>query len=365
MEKKLLIFIPHIKGGGVEKNFFLLSNFLTSKINSISVITINKEFSNKLSQKIEIISPKSDRWKNSSIYLKYFICIILLIKTLLIDRKYLILSFQANWYAILIAKLFSIKIVSRSNTAPSGWSKNRLKNYLYKFILNLADEVTVNSFEFKKLLKKKFNVNSSCIYNPINKEEIIKKSRESLNFNFFNNKKLKLINIGRCTEQKNQILILKAIKYLKNKVPVKLLIAGRGKEFNNLKNYINLNNLKKNVKIVNFLTNPYNYIKKSDVFILSSNYEGLPNVLLESQCLKKIILSTNCPTGPKEILLNGKAGIFFKMNDYKDLAKKIELIYKNKATMKKKSIIGYNNINRFHEKKNLNKYYLVLKKYLF
>ena len=158
---------------------------------------------------------------------------------------------------------------------------------MYKLILNLADEITVNSLEFQKLLKKKFNVNSSCVYNPINKQEIIKKSRVRLDFNFFNSKSLKLINVGRCTEQKNQILILEAIKYLKDKVPIKLLIAGRGKEFNNLKNYIHFNNLKKNVKLLNFLPNPYNYIKKSDVFILSSNYEGLPNVLLEITMFEK------------------------------------------------------------------------------
>ena len=53
------------------------------------------------------------------------------------------------------------------------------------------------------------------------------------------------------------------------------------------------------------------------------------------------------------------------MNNYKDLARKIELIYHNKTTIKKKTIIGYNNINRFDEKTNLNKYYLVLKKHLF
>ena len=90
----------------------------------------------------------------------------------------------------------------------------------------------------------------------------------------------------------------------------------------------------------------------------------MPNVLLEAQCLKKIILSTKCPTGPKEILMNGKAGTFFKMNNYKDLAKKIDYIKKNKATLKKKTLIGYNNLNRFDQETNLNKYYLILKKYL-
>ena len=105
-------------------------------------------------------------------------------------------------------------------------------------------------------------------------------------------------------------------------------------------------------------------MKKADVFILSSNYEGLPNVLLEAQCLKKIILSTKCPTGPKEILLNGKAGTFFKINNYKDLAKKIFEINKNKTMLKKKTLVGYRNLDRFNQEKNLQKYYLVLKNYL-
>ena len=82
MYKKLLIFIPHIRGGGVEKNFFIITNFLAKKINNITVITVNKEFKNKLNKNIKIISPINDKWKNSSIYIKYIISILLLIKTL-------------------------------------------------------------------------------------------------------------------------------------------------------------------------------------------------------------------------------------------------------------------------------------------
>ena len=85
---------------------------------------------------------------------------------------------------------------------------------------------------------------------------------------------------------------------------------------------------------MNFMDNPYPYLKLSDIFILSSNYEGLPNVLLEAQSFKKIIISTKCPTGPKEILLNGKAGLFFKMNDYKDLSKRLFTFLKIKRNLK-------------------------------
>jgi len=365
MYKKLLIFIPHIGGGGVEKNFFIITNFLARKLKDVTVITVNKEFKNKLNKKIKIISPKSTKWQNSSIYVKYIISIFLLMKTLFLSKDYLIFSFQANWYAIIITKFFGLKIISRSNTAPQGWSNSVIKKFLYKIIINYADEIIVNSTEFKKSLKKYFNVDSHCIYNPLNKLNILKLGNMKKKLSFFKEKNfLKIINIGRFTDQKNQLLLLKSIKYLNNRIPLKLLIAGRGTNYKLLKNFINENRLNKTVLLLNFLKNPYPYLKKADVFILSSNYEGLPNVLLEAQCFKKIIISTKCPTGPQEILLNGKAGIFFKMNDYKDLSKKIIHVYENKKKLINKVKIGYNNLDRFDENKNLNMYYQIILKLL-
>ena len=137
----------------------------------------------------------------------------------------------------------------------------------------------------------------------------------------------------------------------------KMLQEAIKKEEENLKNFINNNNLKGLVRLVNFTNNPYNLINSSDIFILSSLYEGLPNVLLESQVLKKFIISTNCPTGPKEILMNGKAGFLFKPKDYKNLAKLIIYAYKNKSKLKKMSNLGYKNLFRFDYSTNIKKYY--------
>jgi glycosyltransferase involved in cell wall biosynthesis len=70
--------------------------------------------------------------------------------------------------------------------------------------------------------------------------------------------------------------------------------------------------MNKIVKILNFKKNPFPYLKKADLFLLTSKFEGLPNVLLEAATLKKNIISTDCPTGPREILNNGKYGFYVK-----------------------------------------------------
>ena len=92
------------------------------------------------------------------------------------------------------------------------------------------------------------------------------------------------------------------------------------------------------------------------LFILSSSYEGLPNVLLESLVLKKFIISSDCRTGPKEILLNGNGGLLFKVGDYKKLSELIIFFNENKKKceiMLKKSVKA---LDRFNYNKNLNMY---------
>ena len=128
--------------------------------------------------------------------------------------------------------------------------------------------------------------------------------------------------------------------------------------------YILKYKLNKEVKIIKFQNNPYNFLKKADILILSSKYEGLPNVLLEAAVLKKFIISTKCPTGPKEILQNGKGGIFFKVGDYVDLTNKIKFYLNNKRKLNKKILYSYNKLNRFDYTNNLNKYFYLINKFM-
>ena len=91
---------------------------------------------------------------------------------------------------------------------------------------------------------------------------------------------------------------------------------------------INYHNLNKNIKILGYQDNPYKYLKISDLFILSSIYEGLPNVLLEAITFKKFVISSNCPTGPAEILK--MVNMDFCSNQKIGKLKKVIFFYNNK-----------------------------------
>jgi len=183
--KNLIIFMPSIEGGGVEKNLFIISNYLALKLKKIILITASSNYNNYFNKNIEIINPKYKFWDSLSRRTKYLVCLILLLKKILINKDVLILAFQANIYCILLSKIFNIKIIARSNSSPSGWSKNLLKNIIYKKILKMADKVIVNSEEFKKEMKIRFSLNTECIYNPLNKKEILFLSKKKNKFNYF------------------------------------------------------------------------------------------------------------------------------------------------------------------------------------
>jgi len=363
-QKKLIIFMPSIEGGGVEKNLFIISKYLADNIKKVYLISASKKYKKKFSPKIDLVFPKLNIWDKLNRKIKYIVCLFLLLKKIIFERNLLILCFQANIYCIILCKIFNIKIIVRSNSSPSGWSKNFFKNLTFKIILKRADKVLVNSFHFKKQLNERFNVTSECIYNPLNIKEIRIKSKKKTSKIFTKNKTLKIINVGRLADQKDQITLLKSLKLIKNKINFETVIVGSGNLKNSLIDFTKKNKLQQNIKFINFVSNPYPLIKQADIFVLSSAYEGLPNVLLESLALNKFIISSNCPTGPKEILLNGKGGLLFKVGDSKDLAKKIIYYVNNKSRCNLMLKNAVKELHRFEYDLNLNKYLSVVNKFI-
>ncbi len=360
-KKKIIIFMPSFEGGGVEKNVVIITNYFAKKKLDVSLITASKNVKKKFDRRINFISPPNNSWDGYGRIPKYLISLFLLFKKFKNDKNLKIFCFQGNILCIIFCKIFNLKILIRPNSSPSGWSNNIFKRILFAKILSWADKIIVNSIEFKKQLKKNLNLNSDCIYNPLNTFEIKKLSKKKINFSFFKKNYINLISIGRLVHQKDHISLLKSINSIKNKIKIRLLIFGEGDQKKNLVDYINKNSLNKIVKIKNRIENPYPYILKSDIMVLTSKFEGLPNVLLEGLTLNKFIISSDCPTGPNEILDNGKGGLLFKVGDYLDLANKILQCKKQKKKINNLKKFAVRRLNRFDYKKNLDNYYNIIK----
>ena len=360
-KKNIIFFMPFIDCGGVEKNLIIITNYLCKKISNVKICSLSLNKRNKFDKKIKFISPSLKVARNLNIKIKYLICLYTLLKFLLKNKNSIVFTFQANIYCVLLCKLLNIKVIVRNNSSPSGWNHNIFKKLIYKYIMSKSDKIIVNSLDFQKQMKKKLNLKTECILNPLNISEIIRESKRKIYQNYFRKKTLlKIINIGRFTDQKDQITILKAANILKEHLNFELLIIGFGEKKEELIRFVTKNNLSKFVRIISLRSNVYNVLNQSDIFILSSKYEGLPNVLLEAASLKKFIISTNCPTGPKEILLNGKGGLFFKTGDYNDLSKKIILYSKNRKKFNKKILTSFKGLERYDLEKNLKKYQNIL-----
>ncbi len=359
MNKQLVVFNPSIEDGGVEKNLFLITNYLANKKIDVTVITADKNKRNKFNKNVKFSCPKNTNFSNSGRYKKYLYCLILLVRKVILTKNIVVFSFQANIYSLLICKIFNIKTIVRLNTSPQGWDHSFIKNQIYKFLIAKADGIIVNSLSFKNQIKLRYNVNSYFILNPFDFDQI-KLHANKKTKKIFPNNVLKLINVGRLTDQKNQMLLLKAINLIKDKLKIYLIIIGKGKNYTELKKYIFDKNLNHHVKLLGYKNNPFQYIKQADIFLLSSKYEGSPNVLVEALFLQKYIMSTNCPTGPREILKNGKYGNIFNVGDHRMLSKLLLNFKRN--NINKIELNKY--LKTYSKEINCYKYFKYIKKFV-
>ena len=346
-KKSLIFFCPSLEEGGVEKNLINISNSL-SKNYKVSIITANKDKKKFFSKNIKFISTKKFNFNNINRFLKGIVSSILLFKNF--RRNDIIFSFQSNVLAIILAKFLKGKVIIRSNTSPSKYVNSLFKKILFKLFFKASDKIVVNSEEFKKEFYKFFKIKPIIIYNPIENISYLRKMSYKKKIKLFKNRNtLTILSVGRLVKQKDHMTILRAINNIKFKKKIKFYLIGKGDQKDLLQEYIRKNNLSKIIKLLGYQKNIYPYLKQADLFVLSSKYEGLPNTLIEALSFGVPILSTDCKTGPKEILNEPKHGKLFKVGDYMSLS---NLILK----FKKKKNVTFFNDNRFNYEKIIKKY---------
>ena len=221
----------------------------------------------------------------------------------------------------------------------------KLKNY--DKILVIADDMEKELLEVRKDLK-----NICKIDNFVDYQEIDKKLNEELKIDFDFNQKYFLTVCRLNEEQKDLKTLIEAFSLYKG--DEKLVIAGDGPDRKMLEDLCIEKNLKDKVIFLGMINNPFIFMKNSQAFILSSKVEGFGLVLIEALYCGTKVISSNCPTGPSQILLNGEAGELFEVSNIDELLNKLEIIHNkeyNKAKIEEtlKRYTRENFINNFRK----------------
>ena len=344
--------------GGADKSLSRLINNLNHEKYEITFLTLNRPLIKKyLEKKINIIVLNK----------KKTIFSILKVKKILKEfqkkrNKIIFLSNQnfANILSFAIKyRLKNIKhiIIERNHidelkyyNGIKDFFKKKIIKFLIKLLYNKSDIVIGNCKKLSDDLSKFSDAKVKTIYNPAFDNEIYKLSKKKI----FLKKKIKnIINVGRLELQKDHFTLIRAVEKINN---VTLTIIGYGSMYKEISKYIVKNNLSKKIKILTNISNPYPYIKNADLFVLSSIYEGFPNVLAEAIMLRIPIISSNCNSGPAEILLQKSGPQIFKKGNHMELKNKInDFLLKPKTILLKRKFL-FNKLKRFNKKKIVEEY---------
>ena len=218
---------------------------------------------------------------------------------------------------------FKSKIILRISGKPK---MNLIRHIFWKFALKKVYKITFPTYEtlsnFKKL-KIADDHKLIMVYDPIIRtKEIILKKNKPINEN---NLKLKdyYISIGRLTKQKNFIFLIKCFReIIKSNPDIKLVIIGEGEQYSKIRQIIKESKIEKNIFLIGYKENIFNFLFNCKAFILSSLWEDPGFVIVEAIFCNAPVISSDCSSGPKEIIGNNK-GILFNNNSKDDFINKL------------------------------------------
>ena len=209
----------------------------------------------------------------------------------------------------LLVKLMNkkkLKVIISLHCRVDLFFERKINQLAVKYLYPHADKIITISKIGEEELKKVYKLKRvGTIYNfeDMNKNLILANQRIPKEHTKIFKGGFKFINIGRLTDSKGQWFLIRAFKKVVNKHPdAKLIILGEGELRNNLQILINELKLNNNIFLLGVQKNPFKFLKHSDCFVFSSLWEGLPMTLIEALSMSIPIISTDCKTGPREII---------------------------------------------------------------
>lgn len=328
--KKILFVITTLGGGGAERIVSYLANgFCKREDCKVNLLLLKKEGNTYLDSIDEDIKVTNLKLKGR---LRFNV---LKIVKAIIHEKPNICFIGLDGLNILLAPFIPIiknhgvrVIVRETNVLSYMWKSTVINRMVYRLFYNNYDNIICQSKDMADDLIIKWRINKdkiTLINNPINVDSIIKQSLIPIELEGIPKKPF-FISVGRLTTQKGFDTLIDNINFLvnKGKFPYLLLIVGNGGLEKVLRDKIKEYNLENTIFLLGRIENPYRIMRLARGFILSSKFEGFPNVLLEAHSLGLPVFANKCPGGINEIIIDGVNGITADFNDITEFERKFD-----------------------------------------
>ncbi len=369
---RVAFFLPTLEPGGTERNVVNLVNSIDKQKYQVSLVLGKKEgdFIKEINQDIHITN------LDAPYSFGLFFALVHYFKNQKLDI--FVSAFPRINIICLVAKIFarsSVKIIITEHSVFSMLgviAKTPWRRFFARFFMPLlahyfypkANAIICVSRGIANDLAK--TISSNCairvIYNPVIDEKIYQLSQESVNHSWFLNSATPVIvAAGRLVACKDYPTLLKAFALVVKEKSARLVILGRGLEEEKLKQLTHKMHLSESVAFLGFQENPFKYMAKSSVFVLSSLQEGFGNVIIEAMACGTPVVSTDCPVGPEEIITSGENGILVPVGDERAMAGAILEVLKNPVLAQNFSVEGKKWAEFFSVKKSVQEYEKVFK----
>ena len=337
--------------GGAERSSLRLANGLAKHGMKVSLFVLKRkgELLDAINPDIQVIDLQSS-----------FFRLLSKIRSMEIDFLLPIYTSMRALLAKAILKMPFKVIISQRNmfTMDRGPIQTKIKYLRCKLLYRYADACVCISKGVADEMRTLNLISPDkihVIYNPVVNNELLSQIDEPLDDPWFNeNSDSTIIGIGRFGDQKDFATLLRAFKIVSIKRDnLKLLLLGEGKQRKMLENIVTELGISGSVHMPGYTPNPYRYMKRAALFVLTSRFEGFGNVVAEALACGCNVVSTDCKSGPSEILDNGKCGALAKVGDPEDIAEAINIMLDN--PMPKEHLIS--RANFFSEERAVENYY--------